>query len=244
MKTLFHGDAFDNWEAIPDNSIDAVITDPPYGTTSCKWDTTIDLNRFWEQVERVKRDEHTPVVVFADQPFTSTLVSSKVKWFRHDFIWDKTQVSGGLIARIAPLKTTEDIVVFSEKKANYYWDHIATPLEKVREKDITTQQMRTAVLRPSKEHKGRYKTTHTGFPMEVIKEFRPVRGGGYDRHPTQKPVELMEYLVKLYSKEGDTILDPFMGSGSTGVAALNLNRHFVGIEQDEHYFQVASERCA
>lgn len=240
---IYHGNAFDLFEKVEDNSIDAVITDPPYGTTACRWDSVVNLDDFWVEVKRVLRDEHSPVVVFADQPFTSNLVMSNPKWFRHDWIWKKPQTSGALQARNKPFKFTEDIVVFAKKRANYYWEHVVSPAEGKKERDNSTAGYRVAIERFANPH---HITEYTGYPKEVLEYGAPrasLQKGEY-KHPTQKPVELMEYLTTLYTKPGDTILDPFMGSGSTGVAAQNLNRNFVGFEMEEEYFKFAGDRLA
>lgn len=235
---IYQGNAFDLFEKVEDNSIDALITDPPYGTTGCRWDTVVDLDKFWEETKRVLRTDNSPVVVFADQPFTSNLVMSNPKWFRHDWIWKKPQVSGALQARNKPFKFTEDIVVFSKKRANYYWEHVTT------ERDPVFRDNSTAVYRHATENFSNptHIWKHTGFPKEILEYSAPRAQRDKPKHPTEKPVELMEYLITLYSKPGDTIFDPFMGSGSTGVAAQNLNREFVGFEMEEEYFEMAGER--
>ena len=238
---IYHGNAFDLFEKVEDNSIDAVITDPPYGTTACRWDSVVNLDDFWVEVKRVLRDEHSPVVVFADQPFTSNLVMSNPKWFRHDWIWNKGQHSGALQARNKPFKKTEDIVVFAKKRANYYWEHVVRELDKPKTINNNLKGYRTAVTRHRTEE---HTTRVTGFPMEVLEYRAPRAGRGVFKHPTEKPVDLLEYLTTLYTKPGDTILDPFMGSGSQGVACKNLNREFIGFEMEEEYFQLAGERLA
>ena len=238
---IYQGNAFDLFWSVEDKSIDAVITDPPYGTTSCSWDTVIDLELFWREVKRVLKDEHSPVVVFADQPFTSNLVMSNIKWFRHDWIWDKTHITGALQARVKPFKHTEDIVVFSQKKANYYWEAVVSEIENPKEKRSTHADFRHATIRHTKDT---YTNKHTGFPKEVLTCKAPRGKRTEFKHPTEKPVELIEYLLPLYTKEGDTVLDPFMGSGTTGVACKNLNREFIGFELEQEYFELARGRLA
>ena len=235
---IYQGNAFDLFSEVADNSIDALITDPPYGTTGCRWDSVINLDDFWVEAKRVLKTPHSPVVVFADQPFTSNLVMSNPKWFRHDWIWKKPQVSGALQARNKPFKFTEDIVVFAEKRANYYWEHVVSEREPVH-RDNATATYRTAKERFANDT---HVWKHTGFPKEVLEFSAPRAKQGVMKHPTEKPVSLMEYLITLYTKEGDIILDPFMGGGSTGVAAQNLNRNFIGFEMEEEYFQYAGER--
>jgi site-specific DNA-methyltransferase (adenine-specific) len=238
---LHNADCFDVIESLPDNSVDAVITDPPYGTTSIEWDTMLNPERFWRQIKRVMRTEKSPIIVFADQPFTSALVMSNLSWFRHDFIWKKPQHSGAHNARKRPFKYTEDILVFSESPSNYYYEQVCTKLDKP--KTIKYNLAGVPSLGKHKEEPEDHTTYLTGFPKEVL-EFTGVRKGDADStgHPTQKPVDLLEYLINLYSKEGDVIFDPFMGSGSTGVACNNLNREFIGVEMKEDFYNLAVSR--
>ena len=237
---IHNADCFDVLASLPDNSVDAVITDPPYGTTSIGWDTAPNLARWWDEVERVLRTPNSPVVMFADEPFTSRLVCSKEKWFRHDWVWKKPQHSGAHLVRFRPLKYTEDILVFSKDKANYYWEAVVEELETPKTIDNNLASL-GKVLGEARTFTGKHTTKHTGFPKEVLEFASPRK----DRiHPTQKPVELLEYLLPLYTQEGDVVLDPFMGSGTTGVACKNLNREFIGVEKEENYFALAGERLA
>lgn len=238
IALLYNADCFDVMGEIPDKSIDAVITDPPYGTTSRDWDHSIDLDKFWLQVKRVLRTPHSPAVIFADQPFTSHLIVSNHKWYRHDFIWNKTRHSGAMNVRVRPFKHTEDIVVFSDKKSNYYYEEICVPLDKPITGKYNLRGVR--MISGHKENPPGYIMTLTGYPQELL-DFRAVRG---KTHPTEKPIDLMEYLLRLYTREGDVVLDPFMGSGSTGVACKNLGREFIGVEKDKDYYQLAGERLA
>ena len=235
---LYNADCFDVFEDLEDNSVDAVITDPPYATTSIKWDTQIDLDRFWYQVKRVLRTPSSPAVIFADQPFTSALVMSNVPWFRHDYIWKKPQHSGAHNVRKRPLKYTEDILVFSAERANYYYEQICVPLDKPKVVKYNLDGVRS--LGKHKDDVPDHTTFLTGYPKEVL-EFKAVRGG---KHPTEKPVDLMEHLIHIYTHEGDVVLDPFMGSGSTGVACKNLGRDFIGVEKSEEFYKIAGERLA
>ena len=237
MVVLLHNaDAFDVLSALPDHSIDAIITDPPYATTPLRWDTPIDLPEFWRQVKRLLRTPNSPVVVFADQPFTSALVMSNVKWFRYEWMWDKHAHSGFLNAWKRPLKHTEDIVVFSEKAPIYNIQQHLKPT-KVSKGFVPP---RTSVAYAELDRENGQSSGWTGFLKERV-EFRAVKGG---EHPTEKPTDLMEFLVGLYTNIGDIVLDPFMGSGSTGVACKNLYRSFVGVEQDNNYFDLAVSRVA
>lgn len=231
---LYNADCFDVLEDLEDNSVDAIITDPPYATTPLRWDTPIDLPRFWGQAKRVLKDKHSPVVVFADQPFTSNLVMSNLKWFRYEWLWDKNAHSGFLNSWKRPLKTTEDIVVFSEKAPIYNIQQHLTPT-KVSKGFVPP---RTSVAYAELDRENGQSSGWTGFLKERL-EFKAVKGG---EHPTEKPVDLMEFLVSLYTNEGAVVLDPFMGSGTTGVACNNLNRDFIGVEQSEEFYQLAGER--
>ena len=235
---LHNADCFDVLSALPDNSVDCVLTDPPYATTSIKWDTQFDLDEFWREIKRVLRTPHSPAIVLADQPFTSFLIVSNLSWFRHDYIWKKPQHSGAHNARKRPFKYTEDVLVFSEQKANYFYEEVCTKLDKPKTINYNLTGVRT--LGKHKEEPGQHTTYLTDYPNEVL-EFAGVRGG---EHPTQKPTDLLEYLLRIYTREGDVVLDPFMGSGSTGVACKNLNREFIGIERDPDYFALAGDRCA
>ncbi len=233
---LHNADCFDVLSALPDNSIDAVITDPPYATTGKKWDTPFELDKWWDHINRVLKDDGVSVV-FADEPFSSQLVVSNIQDFRYEWIWDKSYPSGALQAWKRPLKTTEDICVFSKDTPPYNVQQFLTPTYRV------SNSPRGNRLQDNDE--ARKPTEWTGFPTEVIK-MKGVRTPGREEklHIAQKPVELMEWLVRLYTQEGDVVLDPFMGSGTTGVACKNLNREFVGVEQDPHYFDLAGGRLA
>jgi site-specific DNA-methyltransferase (adenine-specific) len=249
---------------IADGSVDLILCDLPYGTTDRKgienkgdnrvlsWDTVIPLDQLWEQYRRVLKSTGA-VVLTADQPFTSQLVLSNLEWFKYEWIWKKKRTTGFLHANARPMKETEDILVFSplgasgcSKKANKNMTYNPQGLiEKNVKKKNNAKRLGKFLHQP--EHMGagnkllhetEYEQKYTNYPSEII-EF------GLDRnvvHPTQKPVELMEYLIRTYSNEGETILDNCMGSGTTGVACMNTNRNFIGIEMDENYYKIAEER--
>ena len=221
---------------LPPNSVDLILTDPPYGTTSIGWDTAPNLARWWEEVERILRTPNSPVVMFADQPFTSHLLVSKEKWFRHDYIWRKPQHSGAHNARKRPFKFTEDILVFSKEKVNYFYEQVCTKLDKP--KTVKYNLDGVPSLGKHKQEVPDHTFSLTNYPKEVL-EYSGVRRGF---HPTQKPVDLLEYLLRIYSHEGDVVLDTFMGSGSTGEACRNLNRDFIGVEMKEEYYDHCVER--
>ena len=249
---------------IADGSVDLILCDLPYGTTDRKgienkgdnrvlsWDTVIPLDQLWEQYRRVLKSTGT-VVLTADQPFTSQLVISNLKWFKYEWIWKKKKTTGFLHANARPMKETEDILIFSplgasgcSKKANKNMTYNPQGLiEKNVKKKNSAKRLGKFLHQP--EHMGsgnkllhetEYEQKYTNYPSEII-EF------GLDKdsiHPTQKPVALMEYLIRTYSNEGETILDNTMGSGTTGVACMNTNRNFIGIEMDENYYKIAEER--
>jgi len=232
------GDCLERMKEIPDGSVDMILTDPPYGTTACKWDSIIPLEPMWEQLKRIIKPNGA-VVMTASQPFATTLISSNIKQFRYEWIWDKTRGANFLNANCQPMKSHENILVFSKLPAspnktgtsNYYpikeGDQAYTSKLTTRSDTINTGGKVVGVER---ELIGRH-------PKSII---TAVKDGKV--HPTQKPVALMEYLIKTYTNEGETVLDFTMGSGSTGVACVNLGRKFIGIELDDKYYDIAKER--
>lgn len=229
MIDLKCGDCLELMKDIPDASIDMILCDLPYGTTKNKWDSVIPLDKLWLQYKRIIKNNGA-IVLFSQMPFTASLVNSNIKMFRYEWIWEKDNGTGFLNANKMPLKIHENIEIFYKKIPVY------------------NPQMRTG-FKPYKTFTGR-KTTNYGdfdrvetksngerYPIDIIK-FKKDSG----LHPTQKPVALLEYLIKTYTNEGATVLDNCMGSGSTGVACVNTNRNFVGIELDEEYFNIAKER--
>ena len=233
------GDCLELMKEIPDESIDMILCDLPYGTTSCKWDVVIPFDELWVHYNRIIKP-HTPIVLFGNEPFTSCLISSNLKGFKYRWDWNKKIPSGMGYAKYRPMQQTEDIAVFTSKgeRANYY------PRMIKREKPIksggNSVQARVYGGFKCMESGQEYKKTYEyKYPITLI-EFDKIRRGGL--HPTQKPVALLEYLIKTYTNEGDIVLDNCMGSGSTGIACINTNRNFIGYELDEHYFQIAKER--
>ena len=264
MFELYCGDCLVEMDQVADGSVDLILCDLPYGTTDRKgisdkgdnrvlsWDTIIPLDKLWEQYRRVLKPSGA-VVLTADQPFTSQLVLSNLEWFKYEWIWKKRKVTGFLHANARPMKETEDILVFSPMgasggsvKVNKNMTYNPQGLiEKRVKKKNNAKRLGKFLHQP--EHMGEgnkllheteYEQKWTNYPSEII-EF------GLDRnviHPTQKPVALMEYLIKTYSNEGETVLDNCMGSGTTGVACKKTNRNFIGIEKDAEYFTQAKER--
>ena len=244
MIDLLKGDCLQLMNGIEDNSIDAIITDPPYGTTACKWDSVIDFELMWKQLNRIIKPNGA-IVLFGSQPFTSALLMSNVKNFRHQWQWVKTRPTGAFGAKYMPMKANEDILVFGLNKVNYYPIMVKrTEAEfkaSYRKNDSKSWgnniqgHKDNFIIRKSKEEQW-YK-----YPTNILNIKKDTKRNGKS-HPTQKPVALMEYLIKTYTNEMDWIVDFTMGSGSTGVAAKNLNRNFIGIEMDDNYFNIAKER--
>lgn len=212
-----------------------ILTDPPYGTTSCKWDTIIPFKQMWECINQLVVDDQTPIVLFSNQPFTSTLINSNIRNFKYCWTWDKQIPSGMSYAKYRPMQQTEDICVFTRKggKSKY------NPQMIKRDKPIKGGGMKNSASASSIGYKALKKTYDYKNPITLIK-FKKIRQGSV--HPTQKPVELLEYLIKTYTDKGDIVLDFTMGSGSTGVACKNLKRSFIGIELDEDYYNIAVNR--
>jgi site-specific DNA-methyltransferase (adenine-specific) len=221
-------------KTIPDNSIDMVLTDPPYGTTACKWDNIIPFEPMWEQLKRITKDNGA-ICLFGSEPFSSHLRLSNLKMFKYDWIWNKKLASNIFQAKYQPLRVNELISVFSNGKSVYYPQK--TDMHKVRRyKDkYGGGEAFNKKGTGEKIHETRGK-----FPISILEYSNAKQKGKV--HPTQKPVALLEYLIKTYTLESETVLDFTMGSGSTGVAAKNLNRNFIGIEKDDKYYNIAKER--
>ena len=241
MIDLYKGDCLEVMKEIKNGSVDAIITDPPYGTTACKWDSVIDFELMWEQLNRIIKPNGA-IVLFGSEPFSSALRMSNIKNYKYDWIWDKASATNFVHAKNKPMKQHEIISVFSlgttvhkgQSKARMdYNPQGLIEINKKRKKTKTSGVNFTE--RPS--HKDEFISTHTNYPKTIL-TFKRDKG----LHPTQKPIALMEYLIKTYTNENETVLDFTMGSGSTGVAAKQTNRKFIGIEQDEKYFNIASER--
>lgn len=262
MIDLRHGDCLEVMKDIPDKSIDMILCDLPYGTTACKWDVIIPFDKLWEQYNRIIKDNGA-IVLFGSEPFTAELIHSNIKNFKYEWIWEKQKASNFMGAKYQPLKYHENICVFSKSTHNYYpqrykvleFEEIKQMSDKELKQIFETRDYdrfgkvdrRKTINNPktNKEHIGnkitRTRSADDGyrFPKSVLKINKEINT---NLHPTQKPVALLEYLIKTYTKEGDAVLDNCMGSGSTGVACVNINRNFIGIELDENYFNIAKER--
>jgi len=237
-QTLLHGDCLELMRDIPDKSVDMILCDLPYGTTACKWDTIIPFDRLWEQYERIIKDNGA-IVLTATEPFASLLRTSNLKNYKYDWVWVKEKGNGVGTAKYQPLRQTEYVLVFYKK--NRYFPQM-TKLDKPYKHIITSKgsEQKNWGFKSIKNKEKYYKTYTHKFPNNVLNI--PREHNTKNIHPTQKPVALMEYLIKTYTNEGDLVLDNCMGSGTTGVASINLNRNFIGIELDEKYFNIAKQR--
>jgi site-specific DNA-methyltransferase (adenine-specific) len=246
---LMLGDCLDLLETIEAGSVDAIIADLPYGTTACKWDAVIPFEPMWREFRRVTKP-NAAIVLTASQPFTTALIWSNIEEFKYCWTWRKTRPTGQAHAKNKPLKAHEDIAVFSRGTTVHktqstrrmtYNPQGLRQTHQVIKRDTPGRAAGSNVcfgnrpgLKPS------YVQTETNYPQTVI-EFPSVSQGV---HPTQKPVALMEYLIRTYTNEGEVVLDPTMGSGTTGVACVNTRRNFIGIERDPDYFAIAERRIA
>jgi site-specific DNA-methyltransferase (adenine-specific) len=224
------GDCLEVMKTISDASVDLILCDLPYGTTACKWDTVIPFEPLWAQYRRVAKPD-TAIVLTASQPFTTALIASNIAEFRYSWVWEKGRPSNPQLAKIQPLKSHEDVCVFYRERATYNPQGLREIPEAERKVHMPEKNSLGHCVRKP------YVQTHTGYPKAVL-NIAPERG----IHPTQKPVALMEYLIRTYSDEGETVLDNCMGSGTTGVACKLSGRKFIGIEQDPTYFAIALER--
>lgn len=248
---LYKGDCLVEMQRIPDKSIDMILCDLPYGTTACKWDTIIPFEPLWEQYQRIAKP-NAAIVLFCIEPFTSALVMSNVKEFREKLTWEKHKPSNIGNAKYMHLKYSEDIIVFAHKKSTYNPQMQPRTSDRVRQaqkgnsKQWRTNRKETGEVSFATQYQPRdWKSFDADwkYPSNIIK-IPAVVSNSKEKcdHPTQKPVALLEYLIKTYSNEGDTILDNCMGSGSTGVACVNTKRNFIGIELNDEYFTIAEKR--
>lgn len=221
---------------IDDKSIDMIFCDLPYGTTQCKWDSVIDLHKLWSEYKRVIKDNGA-IVLFASQPFTSILVSSNLKIFKYSFTWDKITKTNHLNAKKQPLRQVEDICVFYKKQPTYNPQGlIECEVSNFRPNHFKYKKG-DKVYGEQKEHSN--KSSYTNYPSNLLQYSN---GNHNSLHPTQKPLSLIEYMVRTYTNEGDLILDNTCGSGTTGLGAKNLNRNYIMMEQDPKYFEIAKAR--
>ncbi len=242
MINLYKGDCLEVMKQIESQSIDAIITDPPYGTTACKWDSVIPFEPLWEQLNRIIKPNGA-IVLFGSEPFSSALRMSNIKNYKYDWIWNKVNAVNFVNAKIQPLRQNENISVFYKKQCLYNPIMVKRNKKNIRhtKRKNGTGNMEVYGLSKNIDFNGSRKYA---YPKNILtynkrsKELHPSK----ILHPTQKPVALMEYLIKTYTNEDETVLDFTMGSGSTMVACQNTNRNGIGIEQDDHYFKIAKKR--
>lgn len=236
---LLQGDCLELMKYLPDKSVDMILCDLPYEVTSQNnWDKKLSLDQLWLQYSRIAK-ETTPIILFAQGRFTAELIMSNLQDFKYTLVWDKVLPSGFLNANKQPMRAHEDLVVFYSKQCTYNPQKIKGDKCHTRGRSVGKDSTGT--------NYGNYTfiDTYTDekFPTSILSFSKPKASSATNTlHPTQKPVELLEYLLRTYTNEGDTVLDNCMGSGSTGVAAVNTNRNFIGMELDEGYFKIASER--
>lgn len=242
---LLHGDCLELLPTLAAGSVDLVLTDPPYGTTACAWDAVIPFEPMWREVRRVLKPRGAAVFT-ASQPFTSAIVMSNIGWFKYCLVWEKTRATGHVHAKNKPMKKHEDVIVFSPG-TTVHASQSATrmtynPQGLVKKAAPTVRKSggaSSSVMSARPSHRDVLQEFE-GYPGSVVQ----VPSEGATVHPTQKPVALMEYLIRTYTNEGETVLDFTMGSGTTGVACVNTGRNFIGIERDPGYFAIAEGRIA
>ena len=236
---LLNGDCLELLKTIPDGSVDMVLADLPYGTTACKWDSVIPFEPLWSQLKRTTK-ANAAIVLTASQPFTAALGASQLGMLQYSWAWDKGHATGHLNAKKRPMKRIEDILVFYRKQPTYNPQGLVYKPKAMTNSDSDCRRSKS---NPTSTVSGglnkEYTQVYENYPRNLI-SFRSENGNKL--HPTMKPVALLEYLIRTYTNEGDTVLDPTMGSGSTGVACKNLGRKFIGIEKDEKYFEIAKQR--
>ena len=238
MIDLRCGDCLDVMKTIPDKSVDMILCDLPYGTTACQWDIVIPFEPLWEQYNRIIK-ENGAIVLFGSQPFTTDLINSNKKMFKYELIWNKVSARQPFLGKIQPIKNHENILVFGKGKIKYNPQYeVGTPYTDLRGGENARSDHFSKLKRQD------YVNKNTRYPKSIITVNMQSKECHQSKrvHPTQKPVELLEYLIKTYTNENETVLDNCMGSGSTGVACINTNRNFIGIELDENYFEIAKNR--
>ena len=233
-SALVNADCFDIFPYIKDKSVNLILADLPYGTTKCKWDSVIDLDLLWKQYKRIIKDNGA-IVLTASQPFTTKLISSNYEMFRYEWIWEKTLFSNFALVKKQPAKLHENILVFYKKQPIYNPQMQDGKPYTDKPRKRTMGVIGDAIgMKKAIENKGER------YPSSVQKYSN---GNNGTQHPTQKPLELMKYLIKTYTNEGDIVLDNTMGSGTTCLAAKELNRKFIGIEKEPKYYEIACQRC-
>ena len=231
LNTIYNEDCLEGMKRIPDESVDMILCDLPYGTTANKWDSIIPFEPLWEQYERVIKDNGA-IVLTASQPFTTSLINSNSKLFRYCLVWDKQRPSGSMLAKKRPLKYHEDIVIFYKKQPTYNPQMTKGKKQKKASGGNSENYGSIPIIRYDSD---------TYYPRSIL-EFKGCHNMTGKIHPTQKPAELFEYLIKTYTNKGETVLDNCMGSGTTAIACLNTDRQYIGFELDKEYYNIAQDR--
>jgi site-specific DNA-methyltransferase (adenine-specific) len=237
-STFVKADCFDVFPFIKDKSIDAIICDLPYGTTACKWDSILSLADLWAEYERIIKDNGA-IILFGSQPFTSTLINSNTKLFKYELIWDKVSTSSGVMAKKQPMKCHENILIFYKKQPTYNPQMYKGKQWSRGGKNRNTPQIYGDIKSIGKPKND---TTDMKYPKSIITFSNANRNNRI--HPTEKQIDLMEWIVKTYTNEGDMVLDNTMGSGTTNLACIKLNRKSIGIEKEKQYYDVAVRRAS
>lgn len=240
--TIIHADCLNVFEYIPDGSVDMIMCDPPYEITACDWDMMIPLKPMWQQLKRVTK-KNGAIVLMGSQPFTSVLIMSNINDYKATWYWQKERGTNFVQAKRYPMRVIEDCLVFCEKTPFYKpimrivksYSHVLP-----RPRNGSAQHMDSKSLNSDKSRI--YKNYDKAYPINVLKFPRDNMKKGISFHPTQKPIKLMEYMIKTYTNEGETVLDFAMGSGTTGIACQNLKRKFIGIEKELEYFEIGKKR--
>ncbi|MED1305570.1 cytosine methyltransferase [[Bacillus thuringiensis] serovar konkukian] len=237
LNQVLNMDCLEGMEKIKDKSIDMILCDLPYGTTSCKWDSIIPFEKLWEQYERIIKDNGA-ILLTASQPFTTKLIASNMKLFRYEWIWRKgSHTTGFQNANRMPLKNHENVLVFYKKLPKYYPQDLIL-LDKPIHQKSTSKKLKIFGKGNNESLNKVYVKKYTNYPKSIIDFPRESK----TFHPTQKPVALFEYLIKTYTKEGETVLDNCMGSFTTAIACINTKRNYIGFEMDEEYWKLGNER--
>ena len=252
VHRIAHGDCLEVMKFIPSDSVNLILCDLPYGSTRCKWDSVIDVDKLWVEYKRILKKPHGVILLFAQQPFTTKLISGNYDWFKYNLIWKKNKTTQFLLANYRPMKCTEDICVFSpggaaaasKAKGNMTYNPQGLVAVNIVKKN---SEKRIGKMLNQVHHLGannallsgkEYKQSFTNYPSEVL-DFATESN---TVHETQKPLKLIEYLIMTYSNEGETVLDNTMGSGTTGVGCITTGRRFIGIELEKKYFDLSKER--
>jgi DNA modification methylase len=230
---LMKGDCIEKMKEIPDKSVDLVLTDPPYAVTGLRWDSLIPFDRMWAEIKRIVRNEKSATILFGVEPFSSALRMSNSRDFKYDWYWKKSTPSNWLDAKKRPMGIFEVASVFSEKPSYYYPQGLAPYGKQV----SVPNNCNGGMFRSGEKDRMIRVQEHTNYPRNILEYKKDGKA-----HTSQKPVAMLEYLIKTYTLDGETVLDFTMGSGSTGVACKNLGRNFIGIERDDKYFEIAKAR--